>query len=204
MNRSIIIALAIFAFTTTKVQAQKMAFVDVKYILENMPEYATAQAELNRFSTKWQKEIEDRRGHIKKLKDAYNAESILLTPDMKKIRQEAIKKKEKEVLDLQTKRFGVKGDLFKKRQELIQPVQDQIFEAVKEVAGSSYAAVFDMSGQSNLLFASERYDKTDAVMKKLGIRPGEKGSGGDSKKGATDSQPAGRDNTNGSGTQPPR
>ncbi len=210
MKRLIIIALATLAFAaTSKVQAQKIAFVDVKYILENMPEYATAQAELNRFSTKWQKEIENRGGQIKKLKDAFVAEAILLTPDMKKTRQEAIKKKEKEVLDLQTKRFGVKGDLFKKRQELIQPVQDQIFEAIKEVAGTSYSAVFDMSGQSNLLFANERYDKTEAVMKKLGIRPGEGGSSaGDSGAGSKGSEKAGDtkpvNNTTGGGTKPRR
>lgn len=177
MKRLIIIALALFSvFTVKTVEAQKIAFVDVQYILKNMAEYETAQQELNRFSTKWQKEIEGRYEQIKKLKDAFQAESILLTPDMKRQRQDDIRKKEKEALDLQTKRFGVKGDLFQKRQELIQPVQDQIHEAVKEVAGSSYMAVFDISGQNNLLFANEKYDKTDAVMKKLGIRPGEGGS----------------------------
>lgn len=192
MKRLIIIALALLgAFAGNTLSAQKIAFVDVQYILENMAEYSTAQAELDRFSGKWQKEIGGRYDQIKKLKDAFQAEAILLTPEMKKQRQGDIKKKEKEALDLQTKRFGVKGDLFKKRQELIQPVQDQIYDAVKEVAGSSYLAVFDISGQSNLLFANEKYDKTDAVMKKLGIRPGENGSKSESKPGEGDSEKGG-------------
>lgn len=177
MKRFLLIAfvtLALAGANTTN--AQKIAFVDIQYILDNMPEYGTAQAELDRMSTKWQKEIQDRYDQIQKLRDSYNAEAILLTPEMKNSRLAEITKREKEARDLQSKRFGVKGDLFKKRQELIQPVQDQIYDAVKEVAGTSYYAVFDISGQSNLLFANEKYDKTNSVMKKLGIRPGEGGS----------------------------
>lgn len=177
MKRLLLIAFVTLSFSGTSVlQAQKIAFVDIQYILDNMPEYGTAQAELDRMSAKWQKEIEGRYDQIQKLRDAYNAEAILLTPEMKTSRLDEIKKKEKEARDLQNKRFGVKGDLFKKRKELIQPVQDQIYDAVKEMAGTSYYAVFDISGQSNLLFANEKYDKTDRVMKKLGIREGEAGS----------------------------
>src|SRR5690606_14084056 len=104
------------------------------YILEQMPDYAAAQQELDRNSKKWQDEIDDRWSQIKRLREAYNAEAILLTDEMKKPRQAEIDKKEQEARDLQQKRFGVGGDLFKKRQELIQPIQDRIFEAVKEVA----------------------------------------------------------------------
>lgn len=159
------------------VQAQRIAFVDTKYILSQMPEYAAAQQELDRNSKDWQKEIDDRWAQIQRLKDAYNAEAILLTDEMKKSRQAEIATKEQEARDLQQKRFGVGGDLFKKRQELVQPIQDRIFDAVKEVAGTSYVAIFDIGGAgNNVLYASEKYDKSDSVLRKLGIRPGKDGA----------------------------
>ncbi len=157
-------------------QAQRIAFVDTKYILEQMPDYAAAQQELDRNSKKWQDEIDERWSQIKRLREAFNAEAILLTEEMKKSRQAEIDKKEQEARDLQQKRFGVGGDLFKKRQELIQPIQDRIFDAVKEVAGTTYVAIFDIGGAgNNVLYASEKYDKSDSVLRKLGIRPGKDG-----------------------------
>ncbi|MCO6482772.1 MAG: OmpH family outer membrane protein [Flavobacteriales bacterium] len=156
--------------------AQRIAFVDTKYILGQMPDYAAAQQELDRTSKKWQDEIDERWAQIKRMREAYNAEAILLTDEMKKSRQAEIDKKEQEARDLQQKRFGVGGDLFKKRQELIQPIQDRVYDAVKEVAGSSYVAIFDIGGVgNNVLFASEKYDKSDNVLRKLGIRPGQDG-----------------------------
>lgn len=158
-------------------QAQRIAFVNTKYILEQMPDYQSAQQELDRFSTQWQKEIDDRWAQVKRLRDAFNAEAILLTEEMKRSRMEDIEKKEREARDLQKKRFGVEGDLFKKRQELIQPIQDRIYQAIKDVAGTSYVAVFDIgSTGSTVLFASEKYDKSDSVLRKLGIKPGKSGS----------------------------
>lgn len=156
--------------------AQRIAFVDTKYILEHMPEYAAAQQELDRNSKKWQDEIDERWSQIKKLREAFNAEAILLTAEMKKSRQDEITQKEHEAQDLQQKRFGVGGDLFKKRQELIQPIQDRIYDAIKEVAGTTYVAIFDIgSAGNNVLYASEKYDKSDSVLRKLGIRPGKDG-----------------------------
>jgi outer membrane protein len=157
-------------------QAQRIAFVDTKYILGQMPEYAAAQQELDRQSKKWQDEIDNRWNEIKKLREAYNAEAILLTEEMKKSRQDEITQKEHEAQDLQQKRFGVGGDLFKKRQELIQPIQDRLYDAIKEVAGSSYVAIFDIgSAGNNVLYASDKYDKSDSVLRKLGIRPNKDG-----------------------------
>ena len=182
---------AIFALVlcTGSVQAQRIAFVDTKYILSQMPEYAAAQQELDRNSKDWQKEIDDRWGQIQRLKDAFNAEAILLTEEMKKSRQEEIAKKEQEARDLQQKRFGVGGDLFKKRQELVQPIQDRIFDAVKEVAGTSYVAIFDIGGSgNNVLYASEKYDKSDSVLRKLGIRPGKEGSNPGNVRGGGDDE----------------
>ncbi|MBK9422163.1 MAG: OmpH family outer membrane protein [Flavobacteriales bacterium] len=180
---------AIFALVlcTGTVQAQRIAFVDTKYILSQMPEYAAAQQELDRNSKDWQKEIDDRWAQIQRLKDAFNAEAILLTEEMKKSRQDEIAKKEQEARDLQQKRFGVGGDLFKKRQELVQPIQDRIFDAVKEVAGTSYVAIFDIGGAgNNVLYASEKYDKSDSVLRKLGIRPGKEGANPGNVRGGDD------------------
>jgi len=173
--------------TGVAAHAQRIAFVDTKYILEQMPEYAAAQQELDLNSKKWQDEIDDRRGQIKRLREAFNAEAILLTEEMKKSRQEEISKKEQEARDVQQKHFGVGGDLFKKRQELIQPIQDRIFDAVKEVAGTSYVAIFDIGGVgNNVLYASEKYDKSDSVLRKLGIRPGKDGKNSGNLRGNDD------------------
>ncbi len=163
--------------SATTAQAQRIAFVNTKYILDQMPEYGTAQKELDRLSKQWQDEIDERYLQIKRMREAYNAEAILLTEEMKRSRLDEIDKREREARDLQKKRFGPNGDLFKKREELIKPIQDRVYNAIKEVAGTSYVAVFDVGGtSSNLLFASEKYDKSDSVLRKLGIRPGSNGN----------------------------
>lgn len=170
--------LALVLLAPSVALAQKIAFVDTKYILEQMPDYAAAQQELDHQSGVWQKEIDERWNQIKRMRDAYNAEAILLTEDMKTSRLEEISKKENEARELQKKRFGVEGDLFKKRQELIQPIQDRIFQAVTDVAGTSYTAIFDVGGPgNNVMFANPKLDKSDAVLKKLGIKPGKAGGG---------------------------
>lgn len=192
MTRSILRTALLAAGCTAvmALHAQRIAFVDSKYILEQMPDYQAAQKELDRQSAQWQKEIDDRWAQIKRLRDAFNAEAILLTEEMKRSRQEDIDKKEQEARDMQKKRFGVGGDLFKKRQELVQPIQDRIFQAVKEVAGTSYIAVFDIGGQgNNVLYASEKYDKSDSVLRKLGIKPGKDGTNPGNVRGNEDDEP---------------
>jgi outer membrane protein len=175
----LVLALAIVLCSAVETDAQRVAFVNTKYILDQLPEYGNAQKELDKFSKQWQDEIDERHVQIKRMRESYNAEAILLTDEMKRTRLEEMDTKEREARDLQRRRFGPKGDLFKKRQELIQPIQDRVYTAVKEVAGTSYIAIFDLGGQSsNLLFASEKYDKSDAVLKKLGIRPGKEGEAG--------------------------
>lgn len=174
MNRTTLLSFSLLAtlWCTLPVRAQRIAFVNTRYILDQMPEYKSAQKELDRSSKEWQEEIDERYLQIKRMRDAYNAEAILLTEEMKRSRLDEIDRREREARDLQKKRFGPEGDLFKKRTELIQPIQDRVYNAVKEVAGQSYVAVFDLGGQaSNLLFASEKYDKSDSVLRKLGIRP---------------------------------
>ena len=154
--------------------AQKYCYVDTQYILDNMPSYSEAQNELNKFSEKWQREIELRYEAIENMNKAFRAERVLLTEDMKREREEEITQAEKEAKELQKKRFGLNGDLFKKREELIKPIQDEIFKAIKEVAESgNYMVIFDRSNQSSIIFASPKYDKSDRVLRKMGIKPGE-------------------------------
>jgi outer membrane protein len=139
-----------------------------------MPEYAEAQKELNQISEKWQKEIVTRYEAIENMQKAYQAERVLLTPDMKRQREDEIAQAEREAKELQKKRFSLNGDLFKKREELIKPVQDEIYRALVELAESgNYMVIFDKSNESSIIFASPKYDKSDRILKKLGIKPGE-------------------------------
>lgn len=178
-NLPLVLALVALLSAASQVSAQRIAFVNTKYILDQMPEYSAAQKELDKVSKQWQDEIDERHVQIKRMRESYNAEAILLTEEMKRSRLQEVDSREREARDLQRRRFGPNGDLFKKRQELIQPIQDRVYDAIKEVAGTSYIAVFDVGGQSsNLLFASEKYDKSDTVLRKLGIRPGKEGKDG--------------------------
>lgn len=153
--------------------AQKFAYVDTDYILENIPEYTEAQKSLDEQSVTWQKQIEAKYAEIDRLYKAYQAEQILLTEEMKQQRENEILRKEKEAKDFQKAKFGVEGELFKKRQELVQPIQDQIYNAIKDIAETgSYSVILDRAGQSNVLYANSRYDKSDEVLKKLGYKAG--------------------------------
>lgn len=173
--------LAGFLFlASTFAVAQKYAIVDTKYILQNMPDYHAAQKELDQTSMQWQTEIEKRHETIDKLKKALAAERVLLTDQMITDREEEIQKKELEARELQRKRFGIEGDLFKRRQELIQPIQDMIYEAIAEVADrSGYMVVFDKGTHSNILYVNTKYDLSDRILRRMGIRPGEATGGGD-------------------------
>ena len=172
MNKILFILL--LSVLTTNTFAQRYCYVDTKYILENMPEYAEAQKELNQISEKWQKEIVARYEVIENMQKAYQAERVLLTPDMKRQREDEIAQAEKEAKELQKKRFSLNGDLFRKREELIKPVQDEIFKALVELAESgNYMVIFDKSNESSIIFASPKYDKSDRILKKLGIKPGQ-------------------------------
>jgi outer membrane protein len=173
--KKVFISVAFVAFTLTAAFAQKFAYVDTEYILANIPEYKQAQAELDKTSSNWQKEIETKYAEIDKLYKAYQAEQILLTEDMKKKREAEIVGKEKEVKDLQKQHFGVDGDLFKKRQELVKPIQDKVFTAVKEIATKeTYAVIFDKSSELTILYSNPKYDKSDEVLESMGYKAGTK------------------------------
>ena len=172
-----VIAMIVFMSIGNKTMAQKYAFVSTQYILENITEYKTAMTQLDNLSVLWQKEIEDKYAIIDKLYKSYQAEQILLTEEMKKKRQDEITSKEKDVKDLQKQRFGYEGDLFKKKQELIKPIQDKVYNAVKKLAtDQSYAVIFDKSSDLIMLYANPKYDKSDDILLALGYKPGKKES----------------------------
>jgi outer membrane protein len=159
--------------------AQKYCYVNTQYILDNIPTYKAAQQQLDNLSIQWQKEIEDKYAIIDKLYKAYQAEQVLLTEEMKKRRQDEITTKEKDVKEIQKQRFGFEGDLFKKKQELVKPIQDKIYEAVKKMAtNGSYAVVFDKSGDLVMLYANPKYDKSDEILTMLGFKKVKKEEGG--------------------------
>ncbi len=174
-----ILVLAGFLFIcVSNASAQKYCYVNTQYILENIPDYKAAQQSLDNQSIIWQKEIEDKYAIIDKLYKAYQAEQVLLTEEMKKRRQDEIGQKEKDVKDLQKQRFGYEGDLFKKKQELIKPIQDKIYNAVKKMAtDQSYAVIFDKSGDLIMLYTNPKYDKSDDILLALGYKPAGKTTG---------------------------
>ncbi|MFT4752897.1 MAG: outer membrane protein [Salibacteraceae bacterium] len=161
--------------TAPSLFAQRYAYVDSKYILENMDEYKDAQVELDAMSKKWQETIEAKMVELGRMRRAFDAEKILLTKQLQVQKETEVKSQEKEIRDYQREKFGVNGELFKKRQELIQPLQDDIFNAIKELAKErSYALVFDKGINTNILFSDPKYDKSDVILKKLGYSASDK------------------------------
>ncbi|MBE2247033.1 MAG: OmpH family outer membrane protein [Candidatus Competibacteraceae bacterium] len=153
--------------------AQKFAYVDTDYVLANLPEYTGAQKQINDISVKWQKEIEEKLSEVDKMYRDYQVEKILMSEEMRIKKEEEIIKKEKEAKELQKKRFGQDGDLFKKQQELIKPIQDKVYNAIVEIAETKgYAMVFDKSGSTTVLYSQKRYDISNDVIKQLGYEPG--------------------------------
>lgn len=151
--------------------AQKYAFVDTEYILNNIPNYKAAQEQLDKVSEDWQTEVEGKYTEIEKLYKDYQAERVLLAENMRQQREEFIINKEKEAKELQKNYFGQEGALFKKRQELIQPIQDEIYKAIKDLATENgYAVVFDTSSGPSMVYTNPRYDISDEVLQKLGYK----------------------------------
>jgi outer membrane protein len=151
--------------------AQRYAVIDSKYILEKMPEYKESQTKLDQFSAQWQQEIEKKQADLDKMYKDYDAEQVMLSDDLKKKREDELFNREKEVRDLQKKRFGFEGDLFKKRQELIKPIQDRVYVAIQKLAvEKSYDFILDKSEGITVIFADPKLDKSDDVLKFLGVK----------------------------------
>jgi outer membrane protein len=165
---SLIIAFCMFTLAT---QAQRYAVIDVKYILDKLPEYKEAEKKLNQASENWQKEIDNKQLELDKMYKNYDAEQYMLTEELRKKREDELFIKEKEVRDLQKRRFGYEGDLFKERQKLIKPIQDKIFNAVQKIAiARAYDFILDKSEGITVIFADPKLEKSDDVLRELGIK----------------------------------
>jgi outer membrane protein len=168
MKRILIIAFIVFG--TALASAQKYAYIDSDYILENVPDYKEAKDKLNKLADRWTKDIDERYEILKTKKDNFAREEVLLPSEEKAKRKEEIDKLETEAMELQKSRFGVKGDYFQKRQELVKPIQDRVFEAMQKVASKrNYMFVFDKANQSNLVYADSKSDISNEVLKEMGI-----------------------------------
>lgn len=168
--KKIIITAVLMAFLALPMFGQKYAYIDSEYILSNMPDYVEAQAELDRVAVEWQQEIEKEFAKIDSMYKKYQTEVITMPENMKQKREEAIINAEKAAKDLQKKRFGKDGDLTKKREELVTPIQDRVFTAIDEYAKEKgYAFVFDVAGSMTIIYADPKWDINDQIMQKLGV-----------------------------------
>jgi outer membrane protein len=161
----------ILSLTAVTVNAQRYAVIDSKYILGKMTDYTEAQKKLDEFSALWQQELDQKQAAVDKMYREYDAEQVMLPDNLKKKREDELYNKEKELRDLQRKRFGFEGDLFKKRQELIKPIQDKVYNAVQKLAiDKQYDFILDKSEGITVIFADPKLDKSDDVLKNLGVK----------------------------------
>ena len=168
--RFLVTLAAILLFGLNIANSQKFGYIDSDFILGKMPEYKKAQDEIDQLASGWQKEVEDLQKKVDGLYRAYTAEQVLLTEEMKQGRLEEINKKETELKEYNKKVFGFGGLFFLKKQELIKPLQDKVFEAVEKVAKSNrLAIIFDKSGELVMIYTDPRHDYTDFVLEELGL-----------------------------------
>ena len=168
--RSTVIILGFLLFGLNFAQAQKFGYIDTNFILSKMPEYLKAQSEIEQLSTGWQKEVEDLQRGVEMAYTSLKAEEVLLTEEMKEERMTVIHKKEGELKDYQRKVFGFGGLFFLKKQELIKPLQDKVWDAVEKVAKQNrLAIIFDKSGELVMIYTDPKHDYTDFVLEELGL-----------------------------------
>lgn len=169
--KKLLITISLVAIVATASFAQKYAYVDTDYILENIPAYRAAQEQLNSLSSQYQKELETMQSKIEQMYNDFRAESVLLSDDLKRKREDVIVSQEKEYRALQQKYFGREGELYQKRQGLVKPIQDDIYNTVKEMASSgNYAVIFDKAGGLNMLYTDPKYNLSDQILEKLGYK----------------------------------
>ncbi|MBD5254306.1 MAG: OmpH family outer membrane protein [Barnesiella sp.] len=164
-----LIAAIIAVASFVSASAQKFALVDLDYILRNVPAYEMANAQLNQLSLRWQKEVENVAKEAETMFKNYQTEMVFLTDDQKKKKEEEIVAKEKEAATLRQKYFGPEGELYKKRQSLMKPIQDDVYNAIKKLSEErGYQCIFDRASSSDIIFASPRIDVSNEVLEKLG------------------------------------
>ena len=169
MMKRLFIALFVVMAASLAASAQKFALVDMEYILRNVPAYEMANEQLNQVSQRWEKEVNEVAKEAENMYKNYQADMVFLTDDQKKKREEEIVAKEKQATDLRYKYFGPEGELYKKRQSLMKPIQEDVYNAVKAVAEEKgYQAIFDRASSQSIVFASPRIDVSNEVLAKLG------------------------------------
>jgi outer membrane protein len=169
--KKLFITAAILLSTVIAAQAQRYCVIDTKYILESIPDYKESQTKLDAIADQWQKEIDAKFQEVDKMYKSYQAEQVMLTEELKRKREDEIVAREKDAKDLQKKRFGYEGDLFKKREELVKPIQDRIYNAVQKMAASRmYDFILDKSGGITVIFADPKLDKSEDILKSLGVK----------------------------------
>jgi len=169
-----IILILVFTFTTlTAAFAQRFAYVDSEYILKHMPEYASVQKQLKALSAEWQKDVDTRYQEIDRLYKAFQADQVLMTPDMKRRRQAEIADKERSAKEFQQQKFGPEGELAQRSTSQIKPIQEKLTKAIQAVAESeNLDMIFDKNSEVIMLYANPRYNKSDEVLTRLGLKPG--------------------------------
>jgi outer membrane protein len=171
MKKILFVFSTVLLLSTVVVAQQRYAIIDTKYILSKIPEYRDADKKLQLVGEQWQKEIDDKQAVLDKMYKNYEAEQIMLTDDLKKKREDELFVKEKEIRDLQKKRFGYEGDLFKERQKLVKPIQDKVYNAIQKIAVARvYDFILDKSEGITVIFADPKLDKSDEVLRELGIK----------------------------------
>ena len=173
MKRLLFVAILLLGFCLPALEAQKFAaaYLDMQYILKNLPQYETANEQLSMISKRWQKEIDAAQQEVQILVSNYQTEQIFLSADMKKKREDEILEKEQLVLELKRKYFGENGEWYKKRESLLKPIQEEIYNAVQEIADEKkYDIVKDRSADPSLIYMSSRLDISDQVLEKLGAK----------------------------------
>lgn len=169
--KKILLTLGLIMTFAIFTMAQKYAFVDTEYIMDNIPAFKAAQEQLDQVSAQYQKELESIHAEIDQMYTDYQAESVLLSDEMKRKREDVIISKEKEYKKLQQKYFGREGDLFKKRQGLVKPIQDDVYNAIQDIANEgNYAVIFDKAGGTTMLFTNPKFDLSDLVLEKMGYK----------------------------------
>ena len=168
MKKTFILAV-IALFSAVGVSAQRYAVIDTKFILERLSDYKDAQKKLDQFSDQWQKEVDSKQTELTRMYRDFDAEQVMLSDELKKKREDELFNKEKELRDLQRQRFGYEGDLFKKRQELIKPIQDKVYNAIQKLAvDRGYDFILDKSEGITVIFADPKLDRSEDVLKALG------------------------------------
>jgi outer membrane protein len=170
LKKVFLVIVLVCSVSVLNAQTTRYAVINTKYILERIPEYKEADKKLKVLGDQWQSEIDEKQIALDKMYKNYDAEQFMLSDDLKKKREEELFLKEKELRELQKKRFGYEGDLFKERQKLVKPIQDKVYNAVQKIATSrSYDFILDKSEGITIIFADPKLDKSDDVLRELGI-----------------------------------